>query len=56
MKWLMNCCKDNAEERISELCQGRNRRIIIIIGKPKAAEFLSIDELRKMNVVGLYEV
>ena len=52
--WITNCFEQDKEGILADLLDVPGR--VIQVGRPKATERYSADELIKMDVVGLYDV
>jgi len=55
MKWITNCSKQTTRETISELTLGRYKGRKIVIGDPYPSQWLTVEDLKARQLVGLYD-
>lgn len=56
MKWVFNEERSKAHEVIADLAKENPRRILCVGDVQSATGILALDDLRAMNMVGIYEV
>ncbi|MCK9571182.1 hypothetical protein M0R72_19690 [Candidatus Pacearchaeota archaeon] len=55
MKWLTNGWLENKDADIEKYKFGDPSRKIVV-GEPKASDELSVEEMKELDIIGLYEV
>ena len=54
MKWITNCRKQDTIETISESTLGHDKGRKIVIGDPYPSQWLTVEDLKARQIVGLY--
>lgn len=54
--WITNASRDKADEMMLDRNKTRPLTKVLIVSEPKATDTFNVEELKDMDVVGVYEV